>query len=860
MSAATLLAFPVLCTIVAWALGRVLLGVFRAGRWPDAMAVFVGLAGVLAVVSVINFAGFGTRVALPVLALAAALAAALGRRHLVVADRGELLLSAGIAFAAYLHYTWPMLAQAGSTGVMMYPTDYSHYVGVAKWLQLHSIEVPAQFGAATSPVELSVGYHQELRLRLGALMLLGLLADAAGSDVPRLFSLYSGFLLGLQALAVSLLAQRIAPGQPKWVPALAGLLYALSPTATWALYAGFVPQAIGLAFLLAAVVMLLHLVDDAAAAQRPWRERFTMALPAGLLLFANWACYPEGFPLGILVVGSYVLLSQGRRLLAADFWRALLPASGGLLAGWVLASPENFWWGLEGLVIQLGGTPHGGEQAVGPWPLFAMAIGAMEQPLFPQASAWTGSWFQLASAAACVFAGAGLAWLLARRERALPLAILLSAAFLFFYVAHAYSFARQGHLPTWRALYTWNLFKAATFASPFLVACAVVGWTSLGQRLARGAGLPAAAAVLALAVLAVVLRQDLVYVQRLSHLRISPELRTLLAGVPEGRLLVDVHGRGTEFDYYQRNAIYGVLPARPFVSTQDWQPPHLDPAKAVDHLRDKRDFLREPFAYVLTDRPERYPSPPVVARAGAYVLLDVRRKDFVFTLQRDRLAPFTVLNAAAAAAPRAVAYDAFNLAAGRVSFDASESTRVAAIPGGGRAGLQVPVPAAGGLVQLRFDPAPTAPPLLLARGAAGEGPGPAIDLQSRILDETISASGPRQRMTLQRVGDVVQLEMPEAGTSRALVAREVEAGDYLLHVQTGVVQVADRAPSGYGAFLGPENDFGNSIELQPQSSQYLRVSVRTKGPVLLSLGFGGWGKARGTLQIRRLELLRIPGA
>jgi hypothetical protein len=154
------------------------------------------------------------------------------------------------------------------------------------------------------------------------------------------------------------------------------------------------------------------------------------------------------------------------------------------------------------------------------------------------------------------------------------------------------------------------------------------------------------------------------------------------------------------------------------------------------------------------------------------------------------------------------------------------------------------------------DRTPEAPPPPSAPGQVPEGA--TLDLKPQITDKVISTDEGGARMTVESKPPSVLLAMPRAGTSRAQLTAVLDPGDYDVHVQVGAVDVQDHGPQGFGAFFGPENEPNTSIELKPDSDQHLRVSVPAKKQQYFALGFGGWGKARGSMEIKALDITRAP--
>jgi hypothetical protein len=144
------------------------------------------------------------------------------------------------------------------------------------------------------------------------------------------------------------------------------------------------------------------------------------------------------------------------------------------------------------------------------------------------------------------------------------------------------------------------------------------------------------------------------------------------------------------------------------------------------------------------------------------------------------------------------------------------------------------------------------PPVPAASGQVPEGV--TLDLKPQITDAVVSADANGARMAIERTPAAVKLTMPSAGMSRAQLTAVLDPGEYDVHVQTGAVEVQDQAADGLGAFFGPENTRAASIELKPNADQHVRISVPTKRQAFYSLGFGGWGKARGTVEIKTLEI------
>ncbi|MDB5954643.1 hypothetical protein [Ramlibacter sp.] len=850
------LVLPLVFTVAAWAVGRVIVRGLRCTPVSEGSAIFVGLAAIIVVLSWCSFVGgIGVRPARFVLIPLVLAALALGWRHLRVPDWREIGLLAVMLLAVYLHYLWPVM-RAGSHIVLFSAGDFNQYVGMGTWLRDHGIADPVDFGLGFSPLQANVADHQASHLRIGALLLLGLFASFGRADVTSVFAAFTGFILALQALAVVLLARRLAPGLPAWLTTLAGLLFGVSPTATWAAYAAFIPQTLGLAFVVATVAAVAELVAARPAQPLPWRRTIAWALPAGLPAFAAWSCYPEAVPLGALMSVCYLAAALGPHWRAPVVRRTALQIVLGVTLVWTLISPANFWWGVQGMAAQLHGVAHGAEQTVGVRNLLAMTMGAMGQPLNGTGTLFSQGWFAAVSLACCGLGVLGIGYLLTKRERALPLAILLSGAILFGFVLQHYSQARIGTRPDWRAMYTWNLFKAATYLSPFVMPMAFVGLAALGRRLARSQGLHAACAVMALALIAIAVRQDAWAASKMNFVRIPADLRPLLANIPPGRLLLDIHNNQDEADYYQRYAIYGVLRLRPFVSTRDWQPFHLyvprDPGS--DAMRDA--FLAQPFRYLLSDRPRRYPGGRALASAGPYTLLDVAGLDFSTRLQEWNRPAQILLNLGASNKVRAIAATVYNAGPSKVVYDIFGHLQEFDTHGANPFVLQLPAEATGSLALLSFEPPPALPPQIFLRpGELPAVPEVKYDLMPVLVQEQISTDAEGHVMHLDRSGTTVRLTMTQAGTSRALVSVEAERGAYLLHLEVGNVTVRERGESGFGAFFGPENNASGSVELRSGSHYYLPVLATKQERDLFAIGFGGWGRGSGSIEIRKLELV-----
>jgi hypothetical protein len=427
------------------------------------------------------------------------------------------------------------------------------------------------------------------------------------------------------------------------------------------------------------------------------------------------------------------------------------------------------------------------------------------------------------------------------------------------FVLQHYSQQRIGNLPDWRAMYTWNLFKAATYLCPFVLPAALVGLALLGQRLARTPGLVALPLVLGTALVVIAVKQDGWVASKMNLVRIPRELRPLVKGIPPGRLLVDIHDLQNEAEYYERYAIYGLFGSRPFVSSRDWQPFHIYTPRepSSDAMRD--DFLATPFRYVLSDKPSRYAGARTVARAGPYTLLDVQGEDFSVHLQEWSRPPQLLLNLGASQRVRAVAASIFNLPPTKVLYDNFGHLQELETKGANPFVLQVPTEPHGGLALVSLEPSPALPPQVVLR----EGNLPAVpdvkyDLMPMLKADQVSTDAEGRTMRLERADGMVRLTMPQAGTSRALVIADVEPGEYLLHLEVGKVVVREHGESGFGAFFGPDNNAPTSVELKSDTHHYLRVVATQNDRALFAIGFGGWGRGSGSIEVKKLELLLVP--
>lgn len=156
------------------------------------------------------------------------------------------------------------------------------------------------------------------------------------------------------------------------------------------------------------------------------------------------------------------------------------------------------------------------------------------------------------------------------------------------------------------------------------------------------------------------------------------------------------------------------------------------------------------------------------------------------------------------------------------------------------------------------DKTPEAPPPPTAPGQVPEGT--TFDLKPQITDTVISTGDGGAKMAIDgSKPGMVTLTMPKTGTSRAQLTAVLDPGEYDVHVQVGAVDVQDRGTQGFGAFFGPENDMAGTIELKPNSDQHMHVSVPAKKQAYFALGFGGWGQARGSMEVKALEIKRAKG-
>jgi hypothetical protein len=450
-----------------------------------------------------------------------------------------------------IHFLAPVV-YSNATLALVDAGDFGQYMAVSNWLLMHPITQPAGIGDDFTLLNPFVRNHQLEHLRMGSLFLLTLLAVVTGREIIEVYTPFCAALVGLQAVSAYALTRAAFPALSRRGHMIVGVLYGVSPIVVWAAVAAFIAQALGLAFLTAWIALFVGILrNDKADAPS--------VIVIALLIFGTWSVYPEAAPLGVMICGLYFLLSRQ----SIPLW---WPPAVTIVALAFLISPQTAIWGMKGLLAQLSGLPHGGEMVVSPLHLFGTIVGATQAPLVPPIILNLPPYAVAVCVAMCAVAVGGLAVSLWRGDRALSITFVAIAAFLFAFVAFKYRHSAYGHLATWSALFSWNLFKAAQYAAtiiyPLAIGGALLAASMLPASLARRA-----AAVLVIAILlGVVAGQDRQVWSRIYTTSLDPMLKPAIERIPPGGR---VHVDAPQTNPYERFILYGLLRGRQFTSEQD---------------------------------------------------------------------------------------------------------------------------------------------------------------------------------------------------------------------------------------------------------------------------------------------------
>jgi hypothetical protein len=542
----------------------------------------------------------------------------------------ELALICGVLLLPAFYYLAPAILR-GTRLFVVDAGDLPSYLSAASWLTHRPIIEAPDLGKNYSPGELFVVIHQLGYLRLGALFGLALAAVISERTVLEVFTFYSAGVLSLLSVAVYVFAQAAFPALDRRFCAAIAVLYSVSPIATWMAYAGFLPQVLGFAFLLSGVAVFMtwiRLVLDTPGKALDHRTTAEYALLLALMLFGAWCSYPEAVPVGLAFCFIYsgILAARSRALTRPVLTQFIFVTSIAIALA-IALSPSTFLWGVKGMIVQLSGIPHGGEQLTGLRHLFGTMVLASQAPLVPGIIASMPLGFSLLGYTMCALGAVGLAGAL-RETPTVTLTVFVIGVLLFASVAFKYRFSAYGWYAAWPALFTWNIYKATQYLAAF-VGVLALGGLILGTLRLRPAALRVAALLLVVLVpLGVTVGQATQVWQRAST-DVGRDLAVLVQRVPSGRVLIDIDPARHAF--WQGLALYSLVVGRPVITTRDLVPPAMTPRSEAY----RASFLSVPLSYVITDIENRFSDLPVLDTYGRFRLLDARAAEVDFTILSD---------------------------------------------------------------------------------------------------------------------------------------------------------------------------------------------------------------------------------
>jgi hypothetical protein len=521
-----------------------------------------------------------------------------------------------IVLVVVVHFLWPILT-TGRTIILVDAGDFNQYIGVSSWLVQHPIGEPAHSGSSSNTIQHNVLAHQNSKLRLGISMLLAFFASLGSKELVEVYSPAVALFLGLQAVSLYCFMRAGFPGLPRYLLTISCVLYGVSATATWPAYAAFVPQTLGMAFAVGIASLWVSIVRENRLVQPLSENRFLYGV-LGVLVFGAWAVYPEAFPFVAVFCFLYAVIHYRSNLYRQELLSGLGKFLGIVFLVWFLVSPNCFLWGLQGLYVQLGSIPHGGEQVSSPYNLLLTATLSTQLPLVAGILESVPSGYRVAGAVGCALLIFGFGFLFIRDEgRNLAQAVMAASLLLFGFVLYKYSYSKYGYYPLWASLHTWNLFKAAQYVSPFVAAVSLGGVFSLASSLPTvWRRLLVAAVILVALILAQ--GQDRQVWSRSYTESFSEERISFLKGLPEeGQMLISLPNQ----EYATRYVVYSILRERSFISVSDWQPDEL--YRSAEEPASERSIFAERIAYILTDDRGELAGLPVVSQYDRYKLLSV---------------------------------------------------------------------------------------------------------------------------------------------------------------------------------------------------------------------------------------------
>ena len=531
-----------------------------------------------------------------------------------------------IFVVVFLHYIFPSIGSIDSI-LLVDAGDSNQYIGMGSWLSDHSIREPANLGDKWNTIQHNVLDHQLHKLRLGSIYLLSFVSAMTNKEVVQIYTMTIGAFLGLQALSIYSLSRIILYKKSNCYAAIIAILYGVSPAATWPAYASFVPQTLGLASAIALFCVWKYFTDNFSGNKLYYNmpEIYYICI----FMFGVYAIYPEIIPYIFCMMALYSVSMTSWSVRSYYKIFNFLTVVFCLILSSIILSPSVFFWSIEGLYIQLGAIPHGGEQISSLYRILSTMSMSTQLPLIQDvinsiANILNYVGFILSSV---IFIGFGIT-LFNNRLRILSLSVALSSIFLVLAVRYKYRFEAYGQYPLWRSLYSWNLFKAAQYVSPFVSSIGISGLFLYASSLKIKWKRYMSVFLISMLSLIVSHGQDVQINKRLFNDKLSSEEIKFFKNLPiDGRYLVDFQIK----DCYTRYGIYSIMQNFSFISTNDWVPEALQPN--FSEVEYKKSFLLNPIDYILTDKiRSQYLEFNVKSVYGEYYLVDVRGKNFDFSV------------------------------------------------------------------------------------------------------------------------------------------------------------------------------------------------------------------------------------
>jgi hypothetical protein len=592
------------------------------------LSVLAGVAAALLVVANGSFHGFATNATA---AWALTFGIVVFGAAITQAPRSiEMGLVPIVFIIPAIHFLWPLLGTTHQL-ILVDAGDFNQYLGLGSWLTSHPLNEAPHLGADYNTLQLNLWDHVSNFLRPGGIFLLSLFGSLSSREIGEIYTPFLAFGLGLQALGIYLFALAAFERLPPLACALIAVLFTISPAATWPAYASFLPQTVGMAFLLATTGTVIAVIQQWP--QLSPRDETILGGALALSTFATLSIYPESSPLGAIICALFAFLSY--RAIAAKGIGRFATYFCSVLALAIVMSPDSFLWAARGFWVQLGSFAHGGEQVSTPYTLLSAVLASIQLPLVEALLNQVPPAFRILSFVNVALGSLGLLGVIFLERQRIAYAVLAASILLFATVMLKYSSENFRSYALWPQLFSWNLFKAAQYTAPFVTIVALGGLILSSSRFFGHYAYIVVCPIMTCISLAIAIGQDLQAWPRGYKTELSRDTIDFLRQLPnDGRLLISLEGELHPYRYL----IYGVLKERHFLSTEDWQAPEFDSSASV-----RARILSEPISYVLADGAGTIDGLPVLQKSGRFRVLDARSATFTHKINGFNIRPAVLL-------------------------------------------------------------------------------------------------------------------------------------------------------------------------------------------------------------------------